>query len=107
MTTPNYLLATQPNAAAFTAPIFPGYLPAVQGTAAQVSDQVRAHNENLRKWKEHEHVTKALHKQLIDAVDPSYIAHLEGPTVDSTRSQLKISYLIYSRTMARFDQLIC
>jgi hypothetical protein len=79
MTTPNYLLATQPNATAFTAPIFPGYLPAVQGTASQVSDQVRAHNENLRKWKEHENVTKALHKQLIDAVDPAYIAHLEDP----------------------------
>jgi hypothetical protein len=79
MTTPNYLPATQPNATAFTAPIFPGYLLAVQGTVAQVSNQVRAHNENLQKWKEHENVTKALRKQLIDAVDPAYIAHLEDP----------------------------
>jgi hypothetical protein len=79
MTTPNYLLATQPNATAFTAPIFPGYLPAVQGTAAQVSDQVHAHNQNLQKWKEHENVSKALRKQPIDAVDPAYITHLEDP----------------------------
>jgi hypothetical protein len=79
MTTPTYLTATQPNATAFVAPVFPGYLPAVQGTAAQVSDQVRAHNESLRKWKEHENVTKALRKQLIDSVEPAYIAHLEDP----------------------------
>jgi hypothetical protein len=79
MSTPQYLLATQPNVTAFAAPIFPGYLPAVQGTAAQVADQVRAHNETLRKWKEHENVTKALRKQLINAVDPAYIAHLKDP----------------------------
>jgi hypothetical protein len=79
MSTPQYLLATQPNVTAFDAPILPGYLPAVQGTAAQVADQVRAHNETLCKWKEHENVTKALRKQLIDTVDPAYIAHLEDP----------------------------
>jgi hypothetical protein len=64
---------------AFVAPIFPGYLPVVQGTQAQISDQVQAHNESLRKWKEYENVTKALWKQLIDSVDPAYIAHLEDP----------------------------
>jgi hypothetical protein len=79
MTTPTYLAATQPNVTPFVAPIFPGYLPAVQGTQAQVSDQVRAHNENLQKSKEHENVTKALRKQLIDAIDPAYIAHLDDP----------------------------
>jgi hypothetical protein len=40
---------------------------------------IRAHNESLRKWKEHENVTKALRKQLIDSVEPAYIAHLEDP----------------------------
>jgi hypothetical protein len=79
MTTPNYLAATQPNATLFVAPIFPGYLPVVQGTQAQISDQVQAHNKNLRKWKEHKNVTKALLKQLTDSVDPAYIAHLEDP----------------------------
>jgi hypothetical protein len=53
MSQPTYLHATQPNVIAFTAPLFPGYLPAVQGTQAQIADQVRTHNENLRKWKEH------------------------------------------------------
>jgi hypothetical protein len=77
MTTPTYLNATHPNAIPFVAPIFPGYLPAVQGTAAQVADQVRAHNESLRKWKEYENVTKALRKQLINAIEPAYIAHLD------------------------------
>jgi hypothetical protein len=80
MTTPTYLTATQPNATAFIAPIFPGYLPVVQGTAAQVSNQVRANNENLCKWKEYENVTKALWKQLIDAVDPAYIGYLDDPS---------------------------
>jgi hypothetical protein len=79
MTTPTYLTATQPNVTPFVAPIFPGYLPAVQGTQAQVADQVQAHNESLRQWKEHENVTKVLRKQLIDAIDPAYIAHLEDP----------------------------
>jgi hypothetical protein len=79
MTTPTYLAATQPNATPSIAPLFPGYFPVVQGTQAQISDQVQAHNENVRKWKEHENVTKALHKQLIDSVDPAYIAHLEDP----------------------------
>jgi hypothetical protein len=79
MTTPTYLAATQPNATPFVAPIFPGYLPVVQGTQAQIADQVRAHNENIRKWKEYENVTKALRKQLIDTVEPAYIAHLEDP----------------------------
>jgi hypothetical protein len=40
MTPQTYLTATQPNVTAFVAPIFPGYLPAVQGTVAQVADQV-------------------------------------------------------------------
>jgi hypothetical protein len=79
MPTPTYLAATQPNATAFVAPIFPGYLPVVQGTQAQISDQVQAHNENLRKWKEHKNVTKTIRKQLIDSVDPAYLAHLEDP----------------------------
>jgi hypothetical protein len=51
----------------------------VQGTQIQVADQIQAHNENLRKWKEHEHVSKALRKQLNDAVEPTDIAHLEDP----------------------------
>jgi hypothetical protein len=80
MTTPAYLAATQPNVTPFVAPIFPGYLPVIgNGTQAQIADQVRAHNENVRKWKEHENVTKALRKQLIDTVDLAYIAHLEDP----------------------------
>jgi hypothetical protein len=79
MTTPTYLTATQPNATPFIAPIFPGYLPGVQGTAVQVCDQVQSHNKNLCKWKEHENVTKVVRKQLIDSVDPAYIAHPEDP----------------------------
>jgi hypothetical protein len=71
------LAATQPNATPFVAPIFPGYLPVVQGTQAEISHQVQAHNENIRKWKEHKNVTKALCKQLNDSVGPAYIAHLE------------------------------
>jgi hypothetical protein len=79
MSQQTYLQATQPNNTPFTAPLFPGYLPAVQGTAAQIADQVRTYNENLRKWKEYENVTKALRKQLIESVEPPYIAHLEDP----------------------------
>jgi hypothetical protein len=54
MSQQTYLQATQPNNIPFNAPPFPGYLPAVQGTQAQIADQVRTHNENLRKWKEYE-----------------------------------------------------
>jgi hypothetical protein len=74
-----YLEATQPNIAPFAAPVFPGYLPAVQGMQAQVANQVCNHKKNLQKWKEHENVMKGLCKQLIDAVEPAYIAHLEDP----------------------------
>jgi hypothetical protein len=79
MNQPTYLQATQPNIIPFTAPLFPGYLPAIQGTQVQIANQVLTHNENLRKWKEHKNVTKALQKQLIDAIEPPYIAHLEDP----------------------------
>jgi hypothetical protein len=79
MPTATYLAATAPNATPFIAPNFPGYLPVVQGNQAQVADQIRSHNENLRKWKEHENVTKALRKQLIDSIEPAYLAHLEDP----------------------------
>jgi hypothetical protein len=79
MPTATYLAATAPNVTQFVAPAVPGYLPVVQGTVAQISDQVRAHNENLRKWKEHENVTKALRKQILDSVEPAYLAHLEDP----------------------------
>jgi hypothetical protein len=79
MNQPTYLQATQPNILPFTAPLFPGYLPAMQGMQAQIADQVCTHNENLQKWKEHENVTKALRKQLIDAVELPYITHLEDP----------------------------
>jgi hypothetical protein len=79
MSPQQYLIATQPNIAPFVEPVFPGYLPIVQGTQAQIADQVRAHNENLRKWKENENVSKALRKLLIDVIEPAYIAHLEDP----------------------------
>jgi hypothetical protein len=106
MTTPTYLTATQPNATPFVAPIFPGYLPAVQGTQAQVSDQVCTHNENLRQWKEHENVTKALRKQMIDSIDPAYIAHLDDPFSGFNKVPIKISYWTYSKTMEKSDPLI-
>jgi hypothetical protein len=61
----NYQNATQPNNAPFVAPIFPGYLPVVQGTQIQVADLIQAHNENLQKWKEHENVTLACRNNLL------------------------------------------
>jgi hypothetical protein len=79
MTTPTYIATIHPNTTLFVAPIFPGCLPAVQGIQAQVADQVQAHNENLQQWKEHKNVTKALCKQLIDSIEPAYIAHLDNP----------------------------
>jgi hypothetical protein len=79
MSPQQYLQATQPNNVPFTKPPFPGYLPIVQGNNAQIADQIRTHNENLRKWKENENVTKALRKQILDAIEPAYIAHLEDP----------------------------
>jgi hypothetical protein len=75
MNQPTYLHATQPEYHTFTAPLFPGYLPAVQGTQAQIANQVHTHSENLQKWKEHENVTTALRKQLIESVEPPYITH--------------------------------
>jgi hypothetical protein len=91
MTTPNCLTATQPNAIAFADTIFPGYLPAVQGTQEQVANQVRAHNEALCQWKEFDNVTKALRKQLIDSVETAYIAHLdlEDPYSSSNKIPVK------------------
>jgi hypothetical protein len=77
MSTPKYLAATAPNIVAFVAPNFPGYIPAVNGTAAAIATQTRQHKENLRIWKEHDNVTKALRKQLIGVIEPAYLSHLE------------------------------
>jgi hypothetical protein len=38
-------------------------IPVVNGTAAAIAAQTRQHKENLRIWKEHDNVTKALRKQ--------------------------------------------
>jgi hypothetical protein len=77
MSTPKYLVATAPNVTAFVAPVFPGYIPVVNGTAAAIAAQARQHKENLRLWKEYDNVTKALRKQLISVIEPAYITHLE------------------------------
>jgi hypothetical protein len=69
----------------------------VQGTQTQVADQITAHNKNLRKWKENEDVTKVLRKQLIDAVDPAYIAHLEGFNKVAVRDLLQDLFKNYGK----------
>jgi hypothetical protein len=77
MSTPKYLAATAPNNVPFIAPNFPGYIPAVNGTAAAIAAQARQHKEDLCQWREYENVTKALRKQLISVVETAYITHLE------------------------------
>jgi hypothetical protein len=94
MSPQNYLIATQPNNTPFVAPTFPGYLLVVQGTQIQVADQIRAHNENLQKWKAHENVTKALRKQLIDAIEPD--------TLNTWRIRLVASTSACQRSVAIF-----
>jgi hypothetical protein len=62
MSSLKYLAAMAPNNVTFTTPVFPGYLPvAIVGTATAMADQLCAHNKDLRKWREHDNVTKALH----------------------------------------------
>jgi hypothetical protein len=75
MSTPKYLAATAPNNIAFVAPNFPGYIPAISGTAAAIAAQAQQHKEDLRLWKEHENVTKALCKHLISVIEPAYLTH--------------------------------
>jgi hypothetical protein len=72
-----YLAATAPNNVPFVAPNFPGYIPAVNRTAAAMAAQARQHKEDLRKWKEYENVTKVLRRQLIGVIEPAYLTHLE------------------------------
>jgi hypothetical protein len=95
MTTPKYLAATAPNIVPFVAPNFPGYIPAVNGTAAAIAAQAQQHKEDLHKWREYENVTKALRKQLISTVETAYITHLEDEFSGFNKVEVKdiLSYL--------------
>jgi hypothetical protein len=95
MSTPKYLAAKAPNNVAFVAPNFPGYIPVVNGTAAAIAAQARQHKEDLRLWKEHENVTKALRKQLISVIEPAYLTHLEDEFSGFNKVEVKdlLNYL--------------
>jgi hypothetical protein len=76
MSGPKYLEPTAPTNIPFVAPTFPGYLPAtIIRTAAY--GRLQIHNKDLQKWREYDSVTKALHKQILNAVDSDFIVHLE------------------------------
>jgi hypothetical protein len=95
MSTPKYLAAMAPNNIPFVAPNFPGYIPAVNGTAAAMAAQAHQHKEDLQQWKEHENVTKALHKQLISVIEPAYLTHLEDKFSSFNKFEVKelLNYL--------------
>jgi hypothetical protein len=67
---PAYTAIIAPNITPFVAPTFPGNLPAnLNGTAAQVVDQVQAFDEDTCQWCEYDNVTKVLCKQIINTID--------------------------------------
>jgi hypothetical protein len=74
-----YAAVVAPANTPFVPPAFPGNLPAnLNGTAAQVADQVRVFDEQMRQWREYDTVTKALRKQIINSVENAYLSPLQN-----------------------------
>ena len=58
----------------FVIPNNPGLHPPNHGsTAAQITQTLHEHNENLCQWKEYTNMHNALKKQLINAIKPIYL----------------------------------
>jgi hypothetical protein len=54
------------------------------------------HNEDLQKWKEYNNVTKALRKQILNAVEADFIVHLEDEYSRYNNMDLNIFWTTYS-----------
>ena len=67
--------ATIAPTAPFTIPVFPGQTPVIPAGAstALIGETVRQHTANLQQYHSYNNVHAALKKQLIQAVDPSYL----------------------------------
>jgi hypothetical protein len=72
--------ATIPHTIPFMQPVFPGNSlgGGLNGTAHEINDQLRAHQEALRQWTEYDNIMQALRKQIIESVEEKYIKVLKN-----------------------------
>jgi hypothetical protein len=90
MLTPKYLASTAPNNIDFAAPVFPGSPLSEQLPSWQLISKFT--NEDLHQWREYNNVTKALQKQILNAVESDFIAHLNNKF--SSYNDVKINKLL-------------
>jgi hypothetical protein len=69
----------------FTIPTFPGILPVVLGNNAATQDEeLQVFNANTHAWQEYNTVTGALHKQIITAVEDTYLSPIYDNPIQLT-----------------------
>lgn len=75
----------------FNIPQFPGPQPIIppNATQAQIGELVRAHTENLRQFNEYTSIHAALHKQLLNAVEETYVRALKQPHIGYVRRSVR------------------
>jgi hypothetical protein len=81
----------------FIKPVFPGYQATVipTDTTAVRDATLRTYKTNFHAWREHDHVIKALRKQLISAIEEPFIRHLKDPNTayNSIALETMLAYL--------------